>query len=266
MDYLPAGRLAELRARLPRVRFQPADALMWRLRAVKTDEEIRRQRRAFAAASAIYRRVAQDVKPGMTVNEVRALEMSLVVAAGCAPLIFGYVTPTYNSRGMPAPKTGAGQTAGDAVLRAGDVILCDLGLVYQGYTTDFGRMLTLGAPDSRTRNAYAAILAIRQTLEASVKPGRTAGEVYAAGLRTAVECGLAADGIPYFGHSIGLECHEAPSIVKDDPTVIEKGMTLVLEVCPVVDGIWFLLENTGVVTDRGWESLTDLPTDFLVAE
>ena len=265
MDYFPAGRLDELRKLLPAATFKPADALIWKLRAMKTPEELRRQRKAFDVANEVYRTLVKTVKDGMTVNEARAIEMSVQIKEGISPQIFGYVMPSHNSTGIKRMPFSRKEDLGELVLKKGDLIVCDLGVVYRGYTTDFGRMLSIGEPDAKTRKAYRVVLDARAALIEALRPGMKISELFEIGRNALVKHGCAPDAIVYAGHGIGLECHESPAIVATDHTVIEEGMTLVIELCPAVDGIWFLLENTGLVTRDGWQSLTDFPTDILVA-
>jgi Xaa-Pro aminopeptidase len=49
----------------------------------------------------------------------------------------------------------------------------------------------------------------------------------------------------------------------DDQTVLEEGMVIVIELVDGVDGISFLLEDGGLVTAEGWQSLPTLPTDVI---
>ena len=67
----------------------------------------------------------------------------------------------------------------------------------------------------------------------------------------------------FLGHGLGIECHEPPILMADDETPIEEGMTIVIELVTGVGGIRFLVEDGGVVTDKGWESLTTMSPEFV---
>ncbi|MBI4245300.1 MAG: aminopeptidase P family protein [Planctomycetes bacterium] len=265
MNHIPSNHLAELKERLPKVKFKVADTIFWKMRMVKTKTELFRQRKAYEIAENIYTELMKELHDGMTVSKVRELEMAVAIKFNCPPLHFGYVKPVYNPYGgIVSPYFNYQDNTevhNQTRLRQGDLILSDIGLVFCGYTTDFGRMISIGKADAKTKNAYQIILEARKVLEDAVRPGRKISEVYTSGAKYLAEHGI--HNIPYLGHSIGMECHELPSIVEHDHTVIEGGMTLVLELCPEVDGIWFLLENAGVVTGDGWQSLTELTVDIM---
>lgn len=259
MNHLPARILMELMERLPEAHFTDARKTLWQMRSVKTHQELERQRQAYRIGETIYRQVFDRLsqKTPLTANEIRGMQMDLATRAGCPPLHFGYVFPQ-NSRGK---KAWARDNAGSAAFEPGDVVLFDLGLIWQGYTTDFGRVASLGKASTEIHATYEKVLKCREAIAAAIRPGVKASDVFLAGARFREQIGLPPrEGL---GHSLGIECHEPPTLSPEDPTVIEEGMTIVIELVDGVSGVAFLLEDAGLVTPDGWQTLTNLSTDLV---
>jgi ectoine hydrolase len=104
-----------------------------------------------------------------------------------------------------------------------------------------------------------------ETICASIKPGMTAGDVYAVAeewmaasefVSSIPEDEPEMEGFPAVGHGLGL-MWEAPWLMKDDPTRIEENMYLAVELLfghPSIGGAMF--EHNGLVTANGFEVLT----------
>ena len=252
-NHLPMGTFMALQSRFPEATWCDATGTLWRMRQVKTERELARQRQAYRLAEKVYQEVFALLAQAPTVSQVRELEMQRALEAGCPPLHFGYVAPVYRP---------GGEVSKDLSYRIqpGDVVLLDLGLVHRGYTTDFGRMVSVGPPDDATRAGYDLVRRARERVQAAIGPGVKACEAYRAGQDYLLSVGHS---LPYLGHGLGIECHEPPVLAPDDETILEEGMTVVIEISLAPSGIWMLLEDAGVITSDGWESLTCLDPDWV---
>lgn len=256
IDHLGAGILLGLQKAFPAAEFVDATAAIWRLRMIKSEEEISRIDAAYRIAEHIYRELLGAIveRGGMTVAEARGLEMRLVTEAECPPLHFGYVYPWR----WGTVKPGYPQ---QMRIEPGDILMLDIGVIKQGYTTDFGRAAVWGRADDRTRRIWDALRATREVAEKALRPGRAASDVY----HELAECmrshGLGAHYA--LGHGLGIECHERPNIAAEDETVLEEGMVIVPELCVGEDSVTFLLEDAGVVRADGWHRITRLGTELI---
>ena len=84
--------------------------------------------------------------------------------------------------------------------------------------------------------------------------------------RTAREAGLSDYSRPAYGHGIGREIYDFPSISHGDTTVIEAGMVINVE-APLYELGWggLQIEDTLVVTETGAAYLADYSRELFVA-
>jgi Xaa-Pro aminopeptidase len=260
MNHLPAAMLEALRSRLPKARFVAAENVLWSMRAVKTQRELERLSRAYRIGEAIYREVLAAVKHRageVTVGEIRAMQMAMATRAGCPPLHFGYVFgQTAKKRAWDMSADWTKQT-----IDPGDTLLLDLGLIWRGYTTDFGRNAYVGRAPAEIRDLHAKMVECRQQIAQTLRPGVAVCEVVEAANTSRKRLGLPPrEG---FGHSLGIECHEYPILNSADVSVLEDGMVLVIELVENSGPVAFLLEDAGLVTPRGWESICRMGTELV---
>jgi Xaa-Pro dipeptidase len=260
MGHLPAAILENLHTLLPKAGFIDASRVLSRLRAVKTSRELQRQQQAYRIAEEIYREVFSMVRrrPGeVTVGEIRAAQFAMATRAGCPPLHFGYVFPQ-------SPSKRAWDMSVDwktQTIDRGDALLLDLGLIWRGYTTDFGRNATVGPASPQLRHAYAKMVDCRQEIASILRPGVAVREAFASACVVRKRLGLPP--VNSVGHSLGIECHEHPILSNASDDVLEEGMTIVIELVDYAGDVAFLLEDAGLVTPRGWESMTRMGTELV---
>jgi Xaa-Pro aminopeptidase len=145
----------------------------------------------------------------------------------------------------------------------GDVLVTETGAPVWGYKAELERALVIGPPTDRMRWLFDHMLGSREAAFDALRPGATCSDVDGAVMRYFEDNDL----LPYWrqhtGHGTGLRDHEAPFLDVGDTTVLEPGMVFTIEpglYDPEVGG--FRHSDTVVVTDDGYELLTDYPTDL----
>ena len=248
-----------LRSQFPQVEFRPAEALFLRIRAVKTDEEVRRLQGAVVATEAAVRAAMAIAQPGVTESEmIREFEKTIVVEGGRP-----FFTQIYFGR---RGAMGA-QPIANGVLRRGDIIRFDVGCVYQGYCSDIARNFSLGDPGERLRRLHAATVVAEDEALKVLRPGAKASQVFNAGVEAARAAGIVDYNRHHIGHAVGLDVYEMPILSANDHTLIEEGMTFEVETPYYELGSAGLQpEDTVLVTRREPRLLTTLPRELVVIE
>ena len=246
---------------VPGATFEDARSLLGRLRQVKSDSELRLLRVAIDRSLEAHREAQRALRPGLHEYEIASLMVYRFTRAGCErPGYSPIVGSGFNS-------TVLHYSENRRQMRAGDVVVIDVGAECAGYTADITRTLPVsGKFTSRQKEIYEIVLGAQNAAIAAVKPGMTlarTGEnsLYRIAYDLINSHGKDSNGEPlgkYFihglGHHIGLDVHDAG----DSSRPLEPGMVITIE-----PGIYIPEEELGVriedivlVTKDGSELLT----------
>ena len=234
-------RLAE---RLAPRGLAPAAERFGAARRVKGPHEIECLHRALGIAEEALDAVVQTLGRGVTEQEAMARFEAEVVRRGATPragaIAFGA------GAAIPAPWPT------ERALAPGDLARFDVGCAFRGYHASVARTAVLGQPDRRQDTLYGAMLAgVEAALEA-IAPGVTAGRVFDAALAAARAAGAPGYERSHVGHGIGLEPYERPKLAAGDPTPLEAGEVLRVEMPWHEHGVAGLgLTETVLVTRAG---------------
>lgn len=219
-------------------------AALLEARQVKGPWEIEALERALGIAEEALNAVVQVLAPGTSEREAVDLFEREVRARGatpCAALI------TFGPRtAFPAAHPS------ERKLRTGELVRLDVGCVWNGYHADVTRTGVAGAPDTRQEAVYDAVSHGLEAGIRAVRPGATAGEVFATTVRAVREAGLADFDRHHVGYGIGLDARETPIVERDSPKALEAGMVLRLET-PYYEHGWggAQVKDTVLVTRDG---------------
>jgi Xaa-Pro dipeptidase len=257
LDYLPVADFADLGKLLPHAQFVPAQALLARLRQLKTPQEIEILRKlsriADCAITQAYGAVAagateMDLAAALTrgVYEQGAEYFKLMIVATGERSVFPNVGPTMR------------------VLRRGDVCRVEIFPMIDGYHAGVCRTAAVGAPPPHAERIWASLTACKHMLLGAIKPSASSRTIYEAYLKMTDELKLPR--ISFIGHGIGLHLHEDPYLGPGDQP-LEAGMVLGIEPLIYETGFGFGMQNKDMVlvTANGCELLSDYTnTDKLI--
>jgi methionyl aminopeptidase len=220
---------------------------------LKESEDISYIKKAGRLAVDILDHVEQNVKPGITTNEINTMveELTRKNNARSAPLNYhGFpksVCTSVNNvicHGIPD----------DTVLKDGDIVNVDVTPILDGYFADASKTFLVGSPG---KDAQKIVSVARECLRLgilAVKPGNRIGDIGYAIQRNAEahRCSVVRE---YVGHGVGFEFHEPPQI----PHFGQKRQGI-----PLVPGMVFTIEpminlgkhNLHVLSDN-WTAVTD---------
>lgn len=213
------------------------------LRMVKSDAEIAKIETACAIAGRAFGRVPEIARAGVPLEEVYRRFQMLCLEEGADWV-------SYLAGG--AEQGGYGDVispATDAPLQAGDVLMLDTGVVWDGYFSDFDRNWAIGPAPPAVKDAHARLIEASDAAFAVAKPGVTAAELF-----RAMNDVVAADGgtdAGRLGHGLGMSLTEWPSLIPSDHTVLEAGMVLTLEPGIAVGDKILVHEEDIVITTTG---------------
>lgn len=255
-DSLPVRFAEELRAALPAATLVGADAVWARTRAIKTAAEVEILRAGARATEQAIVEAFASARCGDTEKAVADEIRCRLLRAGATDtwLTLSAGQNTSVNHHLPSSKR----------LEPGELVHVDCGGVFAGYYSDLSRMAAVGLPSAEQADQHRWLYEVLRRSIVSARAGAKAGEVYATAKASFEKAGREFRAV-LVGHSIGVAIHELPVIHRDDPTVLQPGMALQIELgLPDGQGSRLHVEELILVTEGAPELLSDFrPADQL---
>lgn len=256
MDYLPAGDLARLQAVLPKARFEGNEALLARMRQIKTADEIRLLRRLSRIADQSITDALAAVKVGDSEMDIAGHMTRNIYSLGAEHFKLMIVATGERSQ---LPNVGPSERK----LQRGDVCRVEIFSVIAGYQAGVCRTAVVQEAPPHAEAIWRNLVECKYLLMDMIKPGASCRTIYEAFIRKLSELNLPP--ISFVGHGIGLHLHEdpyigtTPEIGKTGDALLEAGMVLGVEPLCYETGYGFGMQNKDMmlVTDSGCELLSD---------
>lgn len=202
--------------------------------------------------AAAFRAVAENVRAGMTEQDVqRLVQTAWNTAAACEVPFSGDLIGGVRSGAIEGEPTAY-------VLQTGDALIVDIQPGVNGCFADTTRTFFIGEAGAEQRRVYAAVEATLRQLEAALRPGVRACELYHLMQQSLAEFGLSCP--HHAGHALGCEKLLPPEFVPDCTDVLQEGMIVALEPGAYCEGAFGVrLENNYRITADGAECLFRYP-------
>ena len=223
---------------------------------IKSEHEIELMREAGRLLAIMHEELQKEIKEGISTWEINRLADTMIRDFGCTPNFLNYggypasICTSINDEvvhGIPSKKR---------ILKNGDIISLDCGLIYKGYHSDAARTWGVG---EISKEAQRLIDVTKQSFFEGIKFAKEGNHLYE--ISKAIQD--YAEGFGYsivrdlVGHGIGTALHEDPQIPnftqRRRGIKLKAGMTLAIE--PMInigrpDVVW-LDDDWTVVTCDG---------------
>jgi Xaa-Pro dipeptidase len=235
---------------------EDASLIVTRLRVVKSADEMAYVRQAGALADKADAAALALIRAGADEGEILAAQHAAIFRAGGDYPANEFIIGSGRDALLCRYKSGR------RILGARDQITLEFAGAYRHYHAAIMRTVPVGDP----RTAHLAYhLAAKEALlacEEEMKPGRTAGDVFAAHARIFDAHGLTQHRLNACGYSLGARFTPSwmdwPMFYEGNPWVIEPGMVLFAHMI-LMDSeteTAFCLGRTSIVTETGAEPIT----------
>lgn len=199
---------------------------------VKSSREIELMTEAGRILEIVHKELEKALHPGMTTKAIDRLGEEIIRSYGCIPSFLDY-------NGYPASicvsvndEVVHGIPSEHRIIREGDIVSLDAGVIYKGYHSDAARTHCVGEV---SKEAQDLVRVTRECFFEGIKYAKEGNHLFdisgAIG-RYAEERGY---GVvrDLCGHGIGIALHEAPEIpnyeMKRKGVLLKAGMTLAIE-------------------------------------
>lgn len=257
-DYLTHGEYLMYAEKL-NAELIPCQKQISGFRAVKEDWEIERMLKAQAITDKTFTELLKVIRAGMTEKELAAELIYGLYRNGAEGLAFQPIVVsgpnTSKPHGVP----------GDRKLQYGDFITLDFGAMVDGYCSDMTRTVALGFVSDEMSKVYETVLRAQETAIAATRAGVTGQAVDAAARTVITEAGYGAYFGHGYGHSLGIEVHEAPNCNPANDRPLPVGA-----VCSAEPGIYLpgkfgvRIEDVVIVEENGCRDITKSSKNLIV--
>lgn len=220
---------------------------------VKTDEQIELMRKAGKLTGDVLKLIGSEIKEGMTTKDLDRIAYEYIKSFGGEPSFLGY-------SGYPASICASidemvvhGIPSDDIVIRNGQIVSIDVGVVLNGWQGDAARTFMVGdVPEEKKKLVKVTQECFFKAVE-NLKDGTPLGDIGYA-VQTHAESNGFSVVRALVGHGIGREMHEDPSVPnygrKGTGIRLKKGMVIAIE--PMINaGVYqveFMPDGWGVKT------------------
>jgi Xaa-Pro dipeptidase len=256
LDSFPPERARRLKDALPQADFKDCTNLLRLVRAVKSEEEIRRLTRAAEISETAGREALEQARTGLSMQQLRQHYHARAAAMGA---VFDHFAFSPHGLGI--------SISGDFDLGADDALYVDFGCKFDEYFSDTGLTLAMTSLSAPLERRYAALQDALSAGMREMKPGARASAIH-----YAMKDAFAAHGFAHcfpHGHGLGLEVRDYPILMPDSGLAIQDGCVQVpadlameeamvnnLEACVFVPGEGSVhMEKTFLVTAHGCRPL-----------
>ncbi|MEW6592431.1 MAG: Xaa-Pro peptidase family protein [Candidatus Hadarchaeota archaeon] len=224
--------------------------LVLELRMVKSADELALIKKSAKIAVRGMERAAELVEPGRTEVEIAAEAEFEMRKAGSEGTSFPTIVASGRNSWLPHAQATRKRLA------KGELVVVDLGAMFEGYCSDMTRTFTL-SPTRRQLNLLSVVKRAQRAALSKVKPSAKAADVDGAARQVIARAGYAKFFPHGMGHGVGMEVHELPSLAPISKDILCEGMVITVEPGAYVPGVggarW---EDMVLVRKGGYSSLT----------
>ena len=227
--------------------------------SIKSEREIELMRQAGKILAKVHEELGKAIVPGISTLEIDRLGEKLIRQYDCIPNFLNY-------HGYPASvcvsvneEVVHGIPRKDRILKEGDIVSLDAGLIYKGYHSDAARTHYVGQV---TPQIQKLVEETRNSFFEGIKMARAGNHLY--DISNAIDAYISQFGYgivrDLVGHGIGTELHEDPQIPnfrqRRRGLKLQPGMTLAIE--PMINmgraDVEWLSDDWTVVAEDGLPS------------
>ena len=226
---------------------------------IKSEHEIEVMREAGRILSIVHDEMGKIIRPGISTMDINRKGEEVIRSFGCIPSFLNY-------QGYPASicvsvndEVVHGIPDKRHILKEGDIVSLDAGVIYKGYQSDAARTHAVGKISEEDQRL---IDVTKQSFFEGIKYARAGNHLFdiSKTIQDFVEDNGYSVVRDLVGHGIGRKLHEEPQVPNFKPIgrgmKLRVGMTLAIE--PMVNAgaydVWMLEDDWTVVTKDSTKS------------
>jgi len=203
--YMSLGQYNYLKDNLKGVELVYANSLIVTLRGSKDEDELAIMMEAQRITDEAFAAICKYIKPGMTEAQIAAQLTFEQMARGAQRMSFPAIVASGPNGSRPHAIPSLRQ------VQKGDFITMDFGCVYKGYCSDMTRTVAIGSVSAEQEKVYYTVLKAQKAGIAASRAGVLGKDIHNAAAKVIADAGYGEFFGHGYGHSLGIEVHEAPN-------------------------------------------------------
>jgi Xaa-Pro aminopeptidase len=201
----------------------PVSGAVEEFRKIKNSEELAMIKKAASITDKTFAAVLKLVKPGITELFIKRKVLEIMQDLGAQGCAFD---PIIASAKFSADPHYGGS---NKKIKAGEMIVIDIGARYKNYDADMTRMVFVGKAPQKYINTYNIVLEIQKMALKDCKAGISPKQVYDNAVENFKKYGEDWYFTHGLGHGVGINIHELPNLNDAGIGFFENGMVFTVE-------------------------------------
>lgn len=228
--------------------------VVWELRKVKDEAELKLMRKAGELASEGIRIAYEIITSGIPEKDVAAEVEYAMRKKGSDGTAFDTIVAS----GIRSAFPHGGCT--NRKIRNGDLVVVDVGAKYQNYCSDITRTIVVGNPSGKQKKIYELVKLAQEEAFQSIKVKAKTKVIDATARQIIRNNGFGEYFVHSLGHGIGLAIHEPPTLNPESKDELEIGNVVTLEPGIYIVGFGGIrIEDTVIAQKSETEKITTGP-------
>ncbi|MBA4600802.1 M24 family metallopeptidase [Thermoactinomyces mirandus] len=258
-DVVSYARAEKLQTLSKKVQFRSLDDTLNQLRLVKDAAELEILREAARLADEAIQVGIDHLTEACTEMDVLAAIELAMKKKGVADMSFPTMVLFGEKSALPHGHPGLRR------LKKGDLVLFDLGVVWNGYCSDITRTVAFDRISEQQREIYEVVKEAQQAAIDALKPGVRVGDLDRIARNRISKAGYGNCFTHRLGHGLGISVHEFPSVNETNDHLLKEGMVFTIEpgiYVPEAGGV--RIEDDVCITEDGAEILTSFTKELVI--
>ena len=236
-----------------------AGGLVERLRRHKDDDELGAIAEAARLADQVYEWLFERGVVGRTEREIMLDAHQRIRELGADDPSFPAIVAAGENSAVPH------HASSEREVRAGELLLIDMGAIVDGYCSDCTRTVAAGEIHGDPLEVYELVRSAQVIALEAIRAGVAARDADSVARDPIVAAGHGEHFGHGLGHGVGLEVHEAPRLSQKSDQTLEVGDVVTVEPGIYLPGRFGVrIEDLVTITDDGCRNFTSFPTDLRV--
>ncbi|MBR3628136.1 MAG: aminopeptidase P family protein, partial [Elusimicrobia bacterium] len=219
-------------------------------RIIKNKEEIKNIKKACEIVSEVFETVKKKIVPGMMEIDIH---FKIEEEFAKRHVVQSFKTIVASGPNSANPH----HISGNRKIQRNDIVLIDMGCIYNGYCSDLTRTFFIGKEEKNKRKIWNIVKQAHDESLIKVKQNIKASDIDFFARNLIRQEGYGKNFIHTTGHGVGLDIHEAPSIGQKSKDILKEGMIITIEPGIYLDKKFGVrIEDTVLVTKNGYKVLT----------